>query len=124
EPFAASGRYYDLGELVAPRSQDLRTYGTGGTQITRQPDASYVVTDGLNQFSIANQDFQRVSFRSNLVLRWEWLPGSTFFVIWQQNRLGNSPIGERVRLGSLDDALRAPGDNFFAVKVSYWMAVR
>lgn len=31
-------------------------------------------------------DFRRVSFRSTAVLRWQWRPGSTLFLAWQQNR--------------------------------------
>ena len=31
EPFAASGRYYDYGELLAPGSRERITYGTAGT---------------------------------------------------------------------------------------------
>ena len=30
EPFAASGRYYDFGELLRRRRRDRLTYGTGG----------------------------------------------------------------------------------------------
>jgi hypothetical protein len=109
---------------VAPRSRNLLTYGTGGTTIVRQTDGSSVITEGGGTLTIPNQDFNRLSFRSNLVLRWEWLPGSTFFLIWQQNRLGSALLGERAGLGSLGDALRAPGENFLAVKASYWIAVR
>ena len=44
------------------------------------------MTDGATTFTIPQLDFNRLSFRSNLVLRWEWLPGSTAFLIWQQSR--------------------------------------
>ncbi|MGH7673684.1 MAG: DUF5916 domain-containing protein, partial [Gemmatimonadales bacterium] len=44
EPFASSGRYRDFGELAAPRTFDLRTYGTDGTTITRNGDTTYTVT--------------------------------------------------------------------------------
>ena len=46
EPFAASGEYYDFGELLAPRSRDLKIYGTGGTTINRQSDGSNLIGDG------------------------------------------------------------------------------
>ncbi len=123
EPFASSGRYFDLGELEAARSRDLRTYGTDGTTITRDADGAFVVTDGDSTFTISNPDFNVLSFRSNLVVRWEWLPGSTFFLVWQQNRSARDERGEIVRVGSLRDALRTSGDNFFALKVTYWISV-
>ncbi|MCZ6915523.1 MAG: DUF5916 domain-containing protein [Gemmatimonadetes bacterium] len=123
EPFASSGRYFDHGELEAPRSRDLITYGTQGTTIVEEEDGSYSVTDGAETFSIPNRDFNVLSFRSNLVVRWEWLPGSTFFLVWQQSRSAEDQTGEIVGADSLRDALRAPGLNFFAAKLTYWFSV-
>jgi hypothetical protein len=124
EPFASSGRYYRFGELVRARVFGLRTYGSSsGTSITSD-GGTYTVTDGTSTFAFASPDFNVLSFRSNLVLRWEWLSGSTFFLIWQQNRSNVVPVGVDVRVGSLWDAVRAPGDNFLAVKLSYWLKVR
>ncbi|MDQ3515639.1 MAG: carbohydrate binding family 9 domain-containing protein, partial [Gemmatimonadota bacterium] len=40
QPFAASGRYYDFGELPAPRVLELRYYGTDGTAATKNADGS------------------------------------------------------------------------------------
>jgi len=124
EPFASSGRYRDFGELAAARTFDLRAYGTDGTTITRNGDTTYTVTDGASQFSFPVPDFDIRSLRSNVVLRWEWLPGSTAFLVWQQDRSRNAvPTGD-VGLGGLGEAFRAPGNQFVALKISYWMAVR
>lgn len=138
EPFAASGRYRDLGELTAARRGSLRYYGrAAGTTITAQADG-YRVQDAANggDFVVPYPDFRSLSFRSNLVFRWEWSAGSTLFLVWQQNRgdgCGGSPAtscdlggrpGSGVGGGSLVDALRANGDNFLAAKVSYWLPVR
>ncbi|MEK6629898.1 MAG: hypothetical protein AABY89_04070 [Acidobacteriota bacterium] len=46
EPFAASGRYYDFGELLAARSRFLRAYGADGTTIETLADGSRIVRDG------------------------------------------------------------------------------
>jgi hypothetical protein len=125
EPFAASGRFYDFGELTAPRSKELRVYGEqgSGTSITRETDGSHTVRDGSASFTIAPLDFNRLSFRSNLVLRWEWRPGSTAYLIWQQSRQDLGAAGQLVNPSDLWDATRAAGDNFFVVKVSYWLGV-
>jgi hypothetical protein len=124
EPFAASGRFYDFGELPAPRSRALRVYGTSssGTSITRN-SSGYSVQDGTQTFSLPLLDFSRLSFRSNLVLRWEWLPGSTAYLIWQQNRQDSDLVAQLIRPRDLWDATSAAGDNFFVVKVSYWLGV-
>ena len=125
EPFAASGRYYDFGELPAPRSRSLRTYGAPGTGTTITEDTAGVstVTDGATTFKIPNLDFNRLSFRSNLVLRWEWLPGSTAFLIWQQSRQDQTSAGELIKPGDVWGSTQVPGDNFFVLKVSYWLGV-
>lgn len=71
------------------------------------------------------------------MLRWEYLPGSTLFVVWQQNRSAEAPNGELVSFGGLVDPFRSrvgrfdyqeagvfhDMTNFFAVKVSYWLAM-
>ncbi len=125
EPFASSGRFYDFGELARARSFDLRIYGAGnGTAITPRGDGRYTVTDGSASLAFVSPDFNVLSFRSNLVVRWEWLAGSTLFVIWQQNRSNLLPSGGLVNPGTLWDATTAPGDNFFAVKLSYWLKAR
>jgi hypothetical protein len=124
EPFAASGRYYDFGELEEPRALDLRAYGVAaGTSVTVQPDGRRVVTDGAQSFTLNNLDFNDRSFRSNVVLRWEWRPGSTLFLVWQQDRRGGTDTGERVGVGDLFGAFDHSGTNFFVVKTSFWLPV-
>ncbi len=125
EPFASSGRYRGFGELAAARSFDLRTYGTAaGTTITRNGDTTYTVTDGASQFGFPVPDFDVRSLRSNVVLRWEWQPGSTLFLVWQQNRFRRGIPRSDVGADGLWDAFQAPGDHFLALKVSYWIAAR
>ena len=127
EPFAASGRYHGFGHLAAPRTYDLVPYSTDTTatpSIGRGATGAYVVrdADGYRR-DIGNPDFNVLSFRSNLVMRWEWRPGSTLYVVWQQNRGFEDDRGEHVGFGDLWDSVRARGDNFLAVKVSYWLPV-
>jgi hypothetical protein len=138
EPFSASGRYFDFGELERAGSRFLRTYGVApGTSITAE-DRRYRVedTEVPGSFTFGNPDFNSLSFRSNLVLRWEWNPGSTLFFVWQQDRSdfcragsvaecpdGSVP-GSLASVGSFADPFKVPGDNFVAVKVTYWISVR
>ena len=79
EPFAASGRYYDYGELLEPGSRERLKYGTDGTILSVNPDGSQVVTAGGSTLTLRNRDFNTLSFRSNVVLRWEWRTGSTLY---------------------------------------------
>jgi hypothetical protein len=124
EPFAASGRYYDYGELLVPGSRERLKYGTSGTSLVVDPDGSQVVTDGAATINLRNRDFNALSFRSNVVLRWEWRAGSTLYVVWQQDRAGTEIIGTRVNVGDAFRSLTAPGPNIFLIKTSVWIPVR
>lgn len=126
EPFTSNGRYYDIAELTAPRSKVMRVYGAPGTGtlLSRNAAGVFTVQDGADTFTIANPDFNRLSFRSNLVLRWEWLPGSTAFLIWQQSRQETDPLGRSITPRDLLDATQAAGDHFLVMKVSYLIGVR
>ena len=120
EPFVSSGRFHTFGELSAPRSGDLLIYGRdAGTTITRTPTGRHNVTDGAATFSLENEDFNVRSFRSNMVLRWEWRRGSTMYLVWQQSRETDLVDG-RAAPSDLWRTLDVPGTNFLAVKLTYW----
>ena len=123
EPFAASGSYARLGELLAPRTSDLLLYGTEGTTITRGEDGSWQVTDGASAFTIPNPDFDVVSLRGNAVLRWEYAPGSNLYFVWTHNRAEDDVVGAPVGAGDLLDAFSTAAYDVFAVKASYRLDV-
>jgi len=140
EPFASSGSFSRYGELAAAGGSALRTYGTDNTTIVQDPDGNYTVTDGDNgqTFGIANNNFNVLSYRSNVVLRWEWRPGSALFLIWQQNRESDCAAGYDTGLcyntdkapgaglgaGDLLASRGVPGDNVVVIKATYWLSVR
>lgn len=123
EPFAASGRYYDYGELLQPESRKLLTYGTLGTTVTTNPDGSQVVTAGDGTFTLRNRDFNTLSYRSNVVLRWEWRAGSTLYLVWQQDHAGSKVLGTPVGFNDAFRSITAPGANIFLIKTSFWIPV-
>ncbi len=123
EPFAASGHYYDYGELLEPASRERLRYGTAGTVLAVYPDGSQVVSVGGSTFNLRNRDFNTLSFRSNVVLRWEWRAGSTLYMVWQQDREGSEVLGSRVDLNDAFRSVTAPGSNIFLIKTSFWIPV-
>ncbi|MEJ2336007.1 MAG: DUF5916 domain-containing protein [Gemmatimonadales bacterium] len=131
EPFVETGDYFDYGELLAARSRDLLIYGTAGTEIEEIPPeepgepATIVVRDGDDVFSFDDGDYVALSFRTNFVVRWEYLPGSTLFFIWQLNRGDDLSVQDpdSANFGNLFDSISAPGQNFFALKITYWLAI-
>lgn len=128
EPFVASGRFFDHGELARGGTHDLLMYGSDGTAITQASDTSdYIVTDnnvaGGEQFEVPNRDFHALFFRSNLVLRWQFVPGSTLYLVWQRNLGDSGEITRRATVDGLWDTLGGEGEDFFALKISYWIPV-
>lgn len=131
EPFVETGDFYDYGELLAARSRFLLLYGTAGTEIEEIPPeepgdpATIVVRDGDDVFSFDDGDYVALSFRTNFVVRWEYLPGSTLFFIWQLNRGEDLSVQnpDRANFGNLLDSVSAPGQSFLALKLTYWLAL-
>ncbi|MBR9974113.1 MAG: carbohydrate binding family 9 domain-containing protein [Bacteroidetes bacterium] len=125
EPFAASGAYSAFGKLSAAESDQLRLFGADSESSIRYDEATgtYEVTDEHGSFGLPDVDFHILSFRSNIVLRWEWVRGSTLFLVWSQNRSGYER--NRMLIGP-DDLFRSfdsRGDDFIALKISYWIPV-
>jgi len=128
EPFAAAGTFSRYGELEATGSRYLRTYGTDGTTIEESGGPApreITVTDGDDSFSFEREDYEALSFRSNLVFRWEWRPNSTLFLIWQLDRSSDVPVTrpDPVHPGDAWNSLGEPGQSYIAIKASYWLPI-
>jgi hypothetical protein len=123
EPFISNGDYLSFTVVDDPKAD---TYG--GRLDPLEEDRLYrpgnggdvevdIDRDGNVDFTFGEPNFKVVSFRTNAVVRWEFRPGSTLFLVWQQNRY------DRVDDGSLGylDAFTAPGTQLFMVKLAYWL---
>ena len=68
-----------------------------------------------------NPDFNYRSFRTTNVLRWEYKPGSTLFVVWQQGREDTLGFGTFNFSRDFGGVFDAPSKNVFLVKFAYWI---
>jgi hypothetical protein len=107
QPFVSSGSYSDPRELSAtPRAANY--------------DARYVA---YTPPASAMAGFNDREFRSNTVLRWEYRPGSTLFLVWTQGRSQyDDQFRRRSWSGNYRDLFSLRPDNTFLVKVSYWLS--
>ncbi|MGE3277517.1 MAG: DUF5916 domain-containing protein [Vicinamibacterales bacterium] len=102
EPFVSAGAYTNYRELAAPRAARYED--------RYQP---YAYDD--------NADFNYRSFRTTNVLRWEYRPGSTLFLVWQQGREDDADQGD-FRFGrDFGGLFSSPANNVFLVKMTYWL---
>jgi len=126
QPLLASGRYEDFKELAAPRSFAFTVYGRDAGSLQRAGGTVSIDPDGNaatpNTIGFPEPNFSFGSLRGNAVLRWEYRPGSTLFLVWQQRREDASTLGDLRLSRDLSALLRAPGENVFAVKASFWLA--
>ena len=66
-------------------------------------------------------DFNIRSFRTTNVLRWEYRPGSSLFLVWQQGKQDDQNYGD-FRFGrDFSGVFSAPSRNVFLIKFSYWL---
>jgi hypothetical protein len=124
QPLLSVGKYSGFKEPAQPRTYDFLQYGTNGGAITFNPDAgAYLVQPSVGSpFVIPNPDFNFTSLRVNAVYRWEFKPGSTLYVVWTQQREAEEEQGRFAFNKDIARMMRAPGDNVFMVKMSYWFS--
>lgn len=96
QPLVSTVRYYDLKELARSRSYDL---------LSVDPAFEYAYTFA--------------SARGNVVVRWEYMPGSTMFVVWTHDRADLADRNEFDLNRSFAELGRAPSNDVFLVKLSH-----
>jgi hypothetical protein len=108
QPFVSKGTYANVRQLSSnPRAEayDDRYAVYADTSVTNHPGG-----------------FNFKEFQSNIVFRWEYMPGSSLFLVWNEGRQGNDPIeGTDNFRGDVRNLLRLHPANTFLVKISYWL---
>jgi hypothetical protein len=144
QPLIVSGDYERFKEFVAPRTVEKREYdATGffpgrpirpgfGPEIAVVRDSAGMITryvldldrnPGTPDLTFANPDFNFRSLRGNAVLRWEYKPGSTVFLVWTQSRESADPLGNFRFRRDRSALFDAKPDNVLLMKVNYWIGL-
>lgn len=123
QPFVSSGRYDRFKEFAEPGTFNFHVYGEDRGKIEHGEGSYLVDPDGSNgsSFQFGNPSFNVRSLRGNAVLRWEYLPGSTLYLVWQQQRRSRASISNFSMGRDYGAMLRAPARNEFVVKLTYWL---
>ncbi len=124
EPFLATGRYSRHKEVADSRAGDRKArfheYAAGELVETESELAIDRDMDGVVDYQVARPDFSLGQLRSNLVLRWEYLPGSRLFAIWSHGRSSYTSDGV-FRLGSdASELANQDGEHIVLIKLDYW----
>lgn len=118
QPFIAKAEY-DKFKWVDNATSDIykaRFIDIKQSRIAINESKTNYEIDG--KFELENPDFNVVEFRSNLVARWEYIPGSTLFLVWANNG-SYSDQQEDNNFNTLTDKLTdLRGTNTFLLKFS------
>jgi hypothetical protein len=90
QPFISTGNYSDFKYITNSMADNYydRYHKYTTSEITHiSNDEIYRINEaGGKTYSFENPDFSVKEFLSNMVIRWEYQPGSTLFLVWSQNR--------------------------------------
>jgi hypothetical protein len=124
QPLISDGRFANFKELARPKSYDFDVYS--GSRILHADGSYEIDPDGpgpARSFSFDNPEFNYKSLRGNAVLRWEYKPGSTIYLVWTQSRWDDAyeePFSFRRSARQLWDA---QADNILMLKATYWWSL-
>ena len=130
QPFVAVGRFDDLKEFTTPRGFDFAVYGRDRGTITPGADANGAANYTIDPddagpappFTVRNPNFNSHSLRGNAVVRWEYRPGSTIFLVWQQERSGAESSFDFDAQRDVGAIFRERPTNVLMVKAVYWLS--
>ncbi len=126
-PFFSNGRYSDFKRTTNPLAERYadRFHALSPAEISYLPTANgYRVQEKSDPapYTFDNPDFSFRQFRSNLVLRWEYRPGSTFYAVWSQGRTAFAPRWQSGFSSNWDALWRDRPENVFLVKMTFWLS--
>ncbi|HEX6040678.1 DUF5916 domain-containing protein, partial [Longimicrobium sp.] len=135
QPFLSAGDYDGFMEVDDPRAdgfggrfgtlegEEIRQCATadGGVFYGVRPTAAGCDDAAGFAYRINSPDFNIRQLNTNAVLRWEYRPGSTLFVVWSQGRSDFEADGRFQLRRNTSDLFRAPGTNVLLIKASYWL---
>jgi hypothetical protein len=126
-PFVSAGQYGSFRRITSPRADSyenrFRRIAEGEIQYDEENE-SYLVDengDGVIDYEFGNPDFNVRDFNSNLVVRWQYSPGSSIFVVWSQSRFGFSPDGSFNVRDDMNALFDVHPHNVFLIKVNRWI---
>jgi hypothetical protein len=131
QPFIATGKYRNYKFITNPNAEKYkdRFLVYNNDQFIPGPDELNIDEnrDNTPDYGFEKPDFNVQYFLSNLVIRWEYNPGSSVYLVWSQTRDSSNETGNldlMNNLGDLFDRSNSKPHNVFLVKFSYRFGLR
>jgi hypothetical protein len=125
QPFISAGKYSEFKPITDSRAKEyydrFHIFTENEIDYNSETEEYYVDQnlDGVADYSFENPDFNFLQFRMNLVVRWEYVPGSCLYLVWSQGRTGTSSVGDFSFREGMRDLFSLYPHNIFLVKFSY-----
>ncbi|HAT65412.1 MAG TPA: hydrolase, partial [Flavobacteriaceae bacterium] len=123
QPFIFNAKYSNFNYVNNPIAEDLNDRVTwyDNNQISFEEGVYNVDEDkdGTTDYSFGDPNFSFVQFRSNLVVRWEYIPGSEIFLVWSQGITGIGDPNNNFNTIIDNQLLSQRPQNTFLIKATY-----
>lgn len=123
QPFIASGSYHAFKYITDSKAENyndrFRLYQPSEITYHEASETYRVLESGLPEYGFDKPDFNVKVFLSNMVIRWEYQPGSTLYLVWSQTRSGSVSDGSFDFSRDINRLFKEKADNIFLVKMSY-----
>ena len=142
QPFISRGRYSDFNFVNNPTassfSERITLYDENQISYTNDPIAidlnndgkleydfpngGYLVDDNMNgnlDYAFKKPDFSFVQLQTNLVVRWEYIPGSELFFVWSRGSAGSQDFNDSLTDSVRNQVFDIPASDTFLIKATY-----
>jgi hypothetical protein len=128
-PFLSNGSYTAHKRITNPRAPSYRerfdTFDEDQIHYDAETDTYEIDEnrDGTVDYAFGDPNFNFRDFNSNLVLRWEFQPGSLVYLVWQQARSQYLPQASANLSDDFGSLFDVTPHNAFMIKVNKWFSL-
>ncbi|MCK4662078.1 MAG: carbohydrate binding family 9 domain-containing protein [Bacteroidales bacterium] len=128
QPFISTGKYFNYKKITNPDADEFSDryyiFSKDNGEIIFDSNESIwnVFEDPSNQansYSFDNPEYKFIQFRSNFVVRWEYIPGSTLYIVWSQGRTDCPDYQKFALTNDMNNLIDIRPHNIFLIKFSY-----
>ena len=128
QPFVAAGRYSRFQAVRDPHAPSFADrFDPLADRLSYDADqGAYLVDaddDGAADYGFGRPDFSFADLRSNVVLRWQYRPGSTLYAVWSRGQTAVAPDGTFRPFGDAVDLLGTDARDVFLLKLNLWLGL-
>ena len=128
QPFISRGRYSNFNFVTNPTASSFsdRVNLFDDNQISFGLDTNgneaFLVDENLDtvtDYSFEKPDFSFVQLQTNLVVRWEYIPGSELFFVWSRGSAGSQDFNDSLSDSVNNQVFDIPANDTFLIKATY-----